>query len=64
MTVECIKCKHFNLKGSELGRLGFGLCALRSISKATTYSATWGRQCAQFTPATPETIAKREAVLA
>lgn len=62
--VRCIACKNFNLKGSHLGPLGFGLCTLRSISKATTYSAFWERQCVQFTPAAPETVAKREAVLA
>jgi len=59
---KCIACKAFSLKDSPpgLGNLGFGICAVRSMTKGHTFSALWPKQCSDFRPAAPATVAKRQ----
>ena len=63
MTVRCMDCSHFDLKRSPIGKRGFGLCSLRSISKGHTFSAVYPQNCAKFAPAPAETVELRERLL-
>lgn len=49
MTVQCIACVHFSLKGSELAQHGFGRCALAPIWER--HPATFKRECEHHRPA-------------
>jgi len=50
VTVKCVACKHWRLKGSALAQNGFGLCT-RQAETATFYAAHFERECKLFTPA-------------
>ncbi|WP_237173023.1 hypothetical protein [Paracandidimonas lactea] len=59
MTVQCIACRHFNLRGAgQMARQGFGHCALRG-SAAVFQSATFERLCPRFEAVDADTVAKR-----
>jgi len=47
MTVQCIACRHFDLRKAEgLDSQGYGNCAFER--RSTFESATFPRYCAQF----------------
>jgi hypothetical protein len=60
---RCVDCKHFNLKGSPIGKLGFGLCPLRSMTAGHTFSAVYPRNCDKFVQAPVEQVELRERLL-
>lgn len=62
MSVLCIDCKHFNLKGSHLRSIECGLCAFEK-NKAKTYLAMYPRQCAKFAAASDTVIGLRRRAL-
>ena len=73
MTVECVACQWFDLRGSDLARQGFGHCGARATeqhhlqagqpSKATTFSAVFLRECIRHEPAASHVTAQRRAWL-
>lgn len=62
MTVECITCDRFKLRGSDLAKHGFGHCELRP--RWEHYPADRPRECAHHAPAKPEQVEQRRAWLA
>lgn len=63
MTVTCIRCSNLNLRDCHLGKLGLGICKVDKGPKGKTFSAHFPRDCAKFSPATQEVVARREAAL-
>lgn len=58
MTVQCVTCKHLNLReAGRMAREGFGRCAHRAPSQFT--SARIERQCDEHTEADPSVVAER-----
>lgn len=55
MTSRCIDCAALNLKGSPLGRHGFGICKA-SREPWRMPSVHFPRECARFTQAPAETV--------
>lgn len=62
MTVKCIECKHWRLKGSPLAQNGFGMCDRRA-EKATYYASQFARECPMFLAAGPDITFGRHAWL-
>lgn len=62
MTVQCVTCDRFKLRGSDLARYGFGLCPLRPAWQFQ--SASYPRECAHHAPAAAEQVEQRRAWLA
>lgn len=50
--VECITCQRFALRGSNLARHGFGLCA--DNARSQLFSAVYPRDCARHLLDKPE----------
>lgn len=61
--VQCIDCKHFDLPGSHLRHLGFGLCRILSMTRGHTFSANWPHPCEHFVQATEAVRAANRKVL-
>ena len=63
MTVQCIRCEHFNLRNAgQMARQGFGHCGLAS-SRVVFQSAVFERQCSKFEAVDPDAADKRRARL-
>ena len=60
---KCLNCAHFNLRRSPIGKLGFGLCRVKSLNGGHTFSATYPRDCDRFKPAAQATTELRETLL-
>jgi hypothetical protein len=58
MSVQCVSCKAFSLRGSELAEAGFGKCGFST--KAGSYvSARHPRECERFSAVDSEKERKR-----
>jgi hypothetical protein len=61
VTVQCVACLNFSLRGSELARHGFGNCAKKS--RCEYPSAVYPRYCQQFVQADADQEAARRSWL-
>jgi len=66
MTIQCVACKHFTLRGncrSSIGMAsqGYGICSFGTVGQFQ--SAIFPRNCAKFSPVEVEVKAKRLAWL-
>lgn len=57
MTVECVTCERFSLRGAPLARSGFGLCEAKNGS--VNVSATFPRKCKDHAAADGGLVEKR-----
>lgn len=61
MTVQCVACTNFSLRGSELAQHGLGSCAAKRRHEYV--SAVYPRECWNFARADAEREAERRAWL-
>jgi hypothetical protein len=59
MTVECIACRSFALRGSDLADNGFGICGLSRQEAGAYVSARYPRDCPTFSAVDAEKERKR-----
>lgn len=60
MTVICQDCKRLDLKGSPLGKSGFGSCKAKRMDPGSYLSASYPRECQRFSQAAQEVVLKRK----
>lgn len=60
-SVRCIDCESFSFRLAPAGmaKLGFGNCAVKSMTAGHTFSATYPQRCDKFKPAPADTQQKR-----
>lgn len=61
MTVVCVDCANFRLKGSPVAKSGFGLCKFGE--EWEYHSALYAKECRQYVAATDSVVAPRKEYL-
>lgn len=59
MSVQCVTCSRFTLRGAPMAREGFGCCSLKKPSESV--SARYPRECRSHEQAEADVVEKRVA---